>query len=51
MNPIAFSIGPISIYWYSLFILLAFFMGFLLVKKELKRHTDISLNFFYDYFF
>ena len=51
MNPIAFSIGPISIYWYSLCILLAFFIGYLLVKKELKRHKEISVNFFYDYFF
>lgn len=51
MNPIAFSIGPIEIYWYSLCILLAFFIGYLLVKKELKRHSDISINFFYDYFF
>jgi len=51
MNPIAISIGPISIYWYSLCILLAFGIGFFLVNKEIKKHKSISKEFLYDYFF
>ena len=51
MNPIAFSIGDFTIYWYSLFILLAFALGFLLVKLELKRHNNINVDIIYDYFF
>lgn len=37
MNPIAFNFGFLEIRWYSLLILIAFFIGFLLVKKEVKR--------------
>lgn len=51
MNPVAFTIGSFSVYWYSLCILLAFVLGFLLVKREIKRHAKISLDFLYDYFF
>lgn len=51
MNPVMFSIGSFSIYWYSFFILLGFSLGFLLAKKEIKRHKDIPNNFLYDYFF
>jgi len=51
MNPVAFSIGSFSIYWYSICILLAFSLGFLLAKKELGRHKSIHRNFLYDYFF
>ncbi len=51
MNPVAFNIGSFSIYWYSLCILLAFILGFWLVKREIKRHANISLEFLYDYFF
>lgn len=51
MNPVAVQIGNFSIYWYSLFILMAFIIGFLLVKKEIKRHKDINEDFLYDYFF
>lgn len=51
MNPIAFGIGGFTIYWYSLFILLAFALGFLLVKLELKRHNNINGDIIYDYFF
>ena len=50
MNPIAFSIGPFSIHWYSICILTAFLLGFLLVKNEIKKH-NISDNFLNDYFF
>ncbi len=51
MNPVMFSIGSFSIYWYSFFILLAFSLGFILANKEIKRHKDIPNNFLYDYFF
>lgn len=51
MSPIAIQIGNISIYWYSLCILTAFFVGFLLVFFEIKRHKNIKLDFIYDYFF
>lgn len=51
MNPVAFTIGSFSVYWYSLCILLAFVLGFVLVKREIKRHAKISLDFLYDYFF
>lgn len=51
MSQVAFTIGSFSVYWYSLCILAAFLLGFLLVKKELKRHKNIPENFLYDYFF
>ena len=51
MSPIAFSIGSFSIYWYSLCILTAFALGFILAKFEVKKHNDISENFLYDFFF
>ncbi len=51
MRPVAIQIGSFSIYWYSLFILTAFFIGFLLVKHELRRHKNIKLEYLYDYFF
>ena len=50
MNNIFLSIGPINIYWYSICILLAFVTGYFLALRELKKH-NISLDFFYDYFF
>lgn len=51
MNPVMFNIGSFSVYWYSFFILLGFSLGFILAKKEIKRHKDIPNNFLYDYFF
>lgn len=51
MNQVAFSIGSFSVYWYSLCVLTAFLLGFLLVKLEIKRHKNITDNFLYDYFF
>jgi len=51
MNQVAFSIGSFSVYWYSLCILTAFLLGFFIVKKEIKRHKNITDNFLYDYFF
>lgn len=47
MNPIAFQIGPISIYWYSLLIALAFGLGILLANYHAIRHqidTDQLFN-------
>lgn len=37
MNPIAISLGSIEIRWYAIFILIAFLLGMLLVKKEIKK--------------
>ena len=51
MNPVAFSIGSFSVYWYSLCILFGFGLGFLFAKIEIKRHKSITNNFLYDYFF
>ncbi len=51
MNPVAFSFGNITVYWYSLFMLTAFFVGILLVKNEAKRHKSIDINNLYNYFF
>lgn len=51
MNPIVFSFGPITIYWYSLCILIAFILGFQLAKWEIKKHIEISNEFLYNYFF
>lgn len=51
MNPIAFSIGPFSIYWYSLCILLGFGLGFIIANKEIKKIKGFPDNFLYDYFF
>ena len=51
MNPVAFKLGSIIIYWYSLFILLGFSLGFLFAKLEIKRHKSISNSFLIDYFF
>ncbi len=51
MNPVAIKIGSFSIYWYSLCILTAFTLGFILVSLEIKRHRSINKNFLYDYFF
>ena len=51
MNPVAFKFGSITIYWYSLFILIGFSLGFLFAKLEIKRHKSISNTFLLDYFF
>lgn len=51
MNPIAFSIGDIDIYWYSLFILIGFGLGFFIAYRESFRHKSIDSNKLFDYFF
>lgn len=50
MNNVFLEIGPITIYWYSIFILTAFVVGYFLATKEFKRHK-LSLSFLNDYFF
>lgn len=50
MNPIFLEIGPIQIYWYSIFILIAFIIGGYLAIKEAKRFnisTDFMTNLFF----
>ena len=43
-NVKAISIGPIAIHWYSLMFLLAFYIGFRIMKKiYVKENKDISL--------
>ena len=50
MNNVFLEIGPIIIYWYSVFILTAFVVGYFLASREFKRH-NLSLSFLNDYFF
>jgi prolipoprotein diacylglyceryl transferase len=50
MNNVAFKLGPLTIYWYSVLILLAFALGYYLVMREFKKHK-LSLSFLNDYFF
>ena len=50
MNPIAFSIGSLTIYWYSLFILSGFILGYFFAYNEIKKH-NLSKDFLADYFF
>jgi len=50
MNPIAFEIGPFTIFWYSLFVLAGFLAGYFLAYREFKR-LKLSLDFLSDYFF
>lgn len=37
LNPIAFELGPISVYWYGLLIGLGAFLGYLLANREAKK--------------
>lgn len=39
MNPIFMKLGPINIYWYSIFILISLIIGGFLVQKEAKKHN------------
>ena len=50
MNPIALKLGPINIYWYSIFITIAFVIGIILALKEAKKQ-NISKDIMIDYFF
>lgn len=42
MNPIFLTLGPITIYWYSMFILFALIINILLIIKEGKKHNISS---------
>ncbi len=44
MSKIAFHIGPITIYWYSIMIVLGILVALFLIFKEAKRH-EISIEF------
>ena len=44
MNGVAFSIGPVSVYWYSIFIMIGALIAFFLITIESKRF-DIPDNF------
>lgn len=48
MNPVFLELGPISIYWYSLILFIAFALGFYLLLK-LGKKENISKEFIYDY--
>lgn len=50
MNPIFLEIGNIQIYWYSIFILIAFIVGGTLIISEAKRF-NISKDFIINLFF
>lgn len=50
MNPILLRVGPITIYWYSFLILVAFLLAYFMVYRELKKEK-MSISFFSDYFF
>lgn len=50
MNPIFLEIGPLQIYWYSIFILVAFVIGGRLAFKEARRF-NISNEFMTNLFF
>ncbi len=45
INPIAFSIGSFKIYWYSLFILVGFLLGYFLVKHRLEKNKGKEYSF------
>ena len=49
IDPVAFSIGPLGIRWYGIFIASAILLGMILVNKESKRQ-DINPDFFMDFF-
>ncbi len=50
MNPILVTIGPLKIYWYSIFILMGILTAYFIIVKEAKRH-NISENIIVDLFF
>lgn len=50
MNPIFLKLGPINIYWYSIFIMIALIIGYYLIKIESEKH-DISSNLIIDLIF
>lgn len=51
MNPVAFSLGSLTIYWYSLIICFAFVIGIFLVELEFKKKSDRDKDFISDMIF
>lgn len=50
MNPILVTIGPIHIYWYSIFLFVAFYLGGTLAIREAKKwklEEDFMINLFF----
>lgn len=50
MDRVFISIGKISIYWYSVLILISILIGFLIVKKEVKK-TKLNYDYLVDLIF
>jgi len=50
MNPVAVEFGIFTIYWYSLFVLGGFLVGYFLLYREFKKQ-EMSLDFLSNYFF
>jgi len=50
MNSVAFTLGPLTFYWYSIFVLLGIISAYFIIHMEFKRQK-MSLDFLSDYFF
>jgi len=50
MNPVAFELGPLTIFWYSIFVLGGFLAGYFILYKEFKKQ-EMPLDFLSNYFF
>lgn len=50
MNNVALSIGPISIYWYSIMIVLGIIIGFFVMYMEVKKQS-MNINVVFDIIF
>lgn len=44
IDPVIFSIGPLSVHWYGLMYVIAFFTSYMLVKVQAKRHNFTQLE-------
>lgn len=44
IDPVIFSIGPLSVHWYGLMYVLAFFTSYILVKIQAKKHNFVELE-------
>ena len=52
MNPVAFSIGPVTLYWYGVMYLLGFLGALWLLNREVKLHrTSLTLDQVSDFLF
>ena len=50
INPIIFSIGPISVAWYGLCYVISFIIGYFFVRKNLKKKNVVISNDHYESF-